>query len=113
MTRALRKLVLVTALVSLLLVGTVCAQIPTLLKYLEGGVIASVVRSPTHAADPYPATNALVNQGALATIIWYAWTDPDPAAWLTARDRPKARRGGLACGCTFPRVGARQGAPFT
>ena len=89
LTRALRKLVLVTPLVTLLLVGTVCAQIPTLLKYLEGGVIASVVRSPTHAADPYPATNALValvNQGALATIVWYAWTDP--VAWLTARGRP-------------------------
>ena len=88
LTRALRKLVLVTALVTLLLVGTVCAQVPTLMKYLEGGVIASVVRSPTHSSDPYPATNALaalVNQGALATIVWYAWTDP--VAWLTARGR--------------------------
>ena len=70
---ALRKLNLLTALVTVLLLGTGCVQIPNLQRYMRGETLSSVVRSPTADSDGFPflsGASTCMNQGALMAILY-------------------------------------------
>lgn len=70
---ALRKLNLLTALVTVLLLGTGCVQIPNLQRYMRGETLSFVVRSPTEDSDGFPflsGASTCMNQGALMAILY-------------------------------------------
>lgn len=54
---ALHKLNLLTALVTVILLGTGSVQVPDLLDYFGGAALPAVVHSPTGPDDPYPLFN--------------------------------------------------------
>lgn len=69
---ALRKLNWLTALVTVILLGTASVSLPDLMSYFEGAALPAVVHSPTGPDDPFPvfnlATTAL-NQAAVVAIL--------------------------------------------
>jgi len=71
--RALSKLHLMTALMTLLLLGTSCVQIPRLILYARGETLTEIVDSPTRPDDPFPwlsGASTFMDVGAIFTVLY-------------------------------------------
>lgn len=101
---AVLRMNVLTVLITILLVGTVCGGIQNYKAILQGGYQPSVVSSPYQLAqdgihESYRMSGAIqgvVNQVALTVLIWYAWSSTRPfmnilkrhdwpTFWLTLR----------------------------
>ena len=75
--RALNKLHILAVLVTLLLVGTIAASVSRIIGYIHDKQVQDLIVHNPQPDDSFPPMNLLtmaVNQGSLATIVWYGWS---------------------------------------